>query len=179
MAASPGLRPSATTHWRAAQLLADLYPEVDVDPKVLFVDNGQVLTSAGATAGTDLCLHMVERDYGAFVAAQAAKAAVAPLQRSGGQAQYIEYLPLGSAGDSFNLLLEWIQDNLSEPITVDLLGELVATSPRTLHRKFLSQVGMTPARWVTRARVRKAQVLLETTDQSMPFCPAGTFSGSR
>ena len=156
-----GLR--ATTHWRAAALLAARYPAVEVDPDVLFVDNGQILTSAGAAAASDLCLHMIRRDLGAEVAAEAARAAVMPLERSGGQAQFILHAPPAPDGDSLEPLLRWIAENLRADLRLGVLARRAAMSPRTLHRRFREQAGTTPAEWIASARVRRAQLLLETT----------------
>lgn len=159
-----GLR--ATTHWLVADELARRYPRVSVDPNVLFVDNGQVLTSAGAAAAMDLCLHMVRHDWGAGVAADAARLAVMPLERDGGQAQFIVHEPPGSSG-SLRPLLQWLQSHLHERLTLDAMAQQCHMSVRTLSRKFLEQTGTTPLQWLLLARVRRAQVLLETTSEPM------------
>lgn len=161
-----GLR--ATTHWVVADLLASTYPQVEVDPKVLYVDNGRILTSAGAAAGLDLCLHLIRRDYGSAVAAAAARLSVMPLEREGGQAQFItEPYPLAPQGATFEPLLLWLQDNMSRDITVADIAAEAGTSTRTLLRQFRSQVGTTPLRWLHRARIRRAQHLLESTDHTV------------
>ncbi len=152
----------ATTHWLAAANLAERYPAVIVDPDVLFIDNGQVLTSAGASAGMDLCLHMLRRDHGQAVAAQAARLAVAPLDREGGQAQYIRREAPGSHAD-LAPLLEWMRNNASRPLTLEQIAAKAATSCRTLNRRFKEQTGTTPLQWLLDLRVRNAQQLLETT----------------
>ncbi|MEU6813728.1 helix-turn-helix domain-containing protein [Streptomyces sp. NPDC046860] len=161
-----GLR--ATTHWAAAALLARTYPEIEVDPDVLYVDNGRILTSAGAAAGLDLCLHMIRRDYGSAVAADAARLSVMPLEREGGQAQFIVHdhtpTPHGSA---FEPLLDWLRDNLGADLTLADIAAEAGTSTRTLIRRFREQTGSTPLQWLHRARVRQAQHLLETTGQSV------------
>ncbi|MGD8167000.1 GlxA family transcriptional regulator [Herbiconiux sp. P16] len=154
-----GLR--ATTHWKAARLLASRHPEVDVDAGALFVDNGQILTSAGAAAGVDLCLHMITRDHGGVVAAETARSAVVPLTRDAGQAQYIRDDELGSNG--LSATLEWIEAHATEPVTVADIARSAAVSTRTLNRRFSDELGVTPSEWLTRARVRRAQHLLETT----------------
>jgi|SRR5579864_5562636 len=156
-----GLR--ATTHWLAAPALASRYPRVSVDANVLFVDEGRVLTSAGAAAGLDLCLHMLRSDHGAAVAADAARLAVVPLERQGGQAQFIMRPPPAS---SANLapLLQWLDENLHRTVSLDDMARQAATSPRTFSRRFRAQTGTTPLQWLLTARVRRAQVLLETTD---------------
>jgi len=156
-----GLR--ATTHWAAAGELSRLYPDVDVDADVLFVDNGRVLTSAGAAAGLDLCLHMIRRDYGAAVAASAARVAVMPPMRDGGQAQFVVHEPPGADGASLEPLLRWMEENLHKRPTLDEMAARANTSTRTLNRRFREQTGTTPLGWLQRARVRRAQSLLETT----------------
>ncbi len=160
-----GLR--ATTHWLAAAELARRHPSVTVDPNVLYVDNGRVLTSAGAAAGFDLCLHLVRRDLGAEAAANVARAAVMPLERAGGQAQFIVHVPPTSEGGSLEPLLSWLDQNLRRSLTLSAIARRAATSTRTLSRRFRDQVGTTPAQWVARARVRRAQRLLETTTLSI------------
>ena len=159
-----GLR--ATTHWRAARDLAALYPRVTVDPNVLYIDHGKILTSAGATAGIDLCLHMVRHDYGAAAAANAARLALVPLVRDGGQAQYIadELSPIGTA---LAPVLEWMEQRLDSELSLARIADRARTSTRTLSRRFKEQTGMTPVAWVLRARVRRAQALLESTAASV------------
>jgi transcriptional regulator GlxA family with amidase domain len=156
---------TATTHWSECADLARRYPRVRVDPGVLYVDEGDVLTSAGSAASVDLCLHVVERDYGAEIAARVARDLVVPLYRSGGQAQYIEapiYLP--DNGDLFADTMEWLRTHLAEPVTVADLADRSAMSPRTFARRFLASTGTTPLAWLTRERLRFAQRLLETSD---------------
>ncbi|WP_280497642.1 GlxA family transcriptional regulator [Nocardia asiatica] len=158
----------ATTHWMAAAELSRSYPRVRVDPTVLYVDSGCILTSAGAAAGLDLCLHMVRRDYGAAVAAATARLSVMPLTRDGGQAQFIAERPRSEADSkSINPILEWADTMLGEKITVLDLAERAGVSKRTLIRRFHEQVRMTPNEWLQTARVRKAQELLETTILTM------------
>jgi transcriptional regulator GlxA family with amidase domain len=153
----------ATTHWLAAAQLAASYPAIEVDPNVLYVDNGQLLTSAGAASGIDLCLHLVRRDFGADAAANAARAAVMPLERSGGQAQFILHEPPESSS-TLQPLLRWIEEHVTAPLTLPELALKAGTSTRTLSRRFREQTGRTPGQWVIGARVRRAQQLLETTD---------------
>ncbi|MFD5582342.1 GlxA family transcriptional regulator [Streptomyces sp. NPDC057413] len=161
-----GLR--VTTHWRAADLLAALYPKVTVDADVLYVDNGQFLTSAGAAAGMDLCLHMIRRDYGSAVAADAARLSVMPLEREGGQAQFIVHdHVLTPQGSELEPLLVWLRENLARDLTLDDIAARSGTSTRTLIRRFRSQTGTTPLQWLHRARIRQAQHLLETTEHSV------------
>ncbi|MFG3043619.1 GlxA family transcriptional regulator [Streptomyces sp. NPDC048202] len=161
-----GLR--ATTHWRAAALLAAAHPDIDVDPDVLYVDNGQFLTSAGAAAGLDLCLHMIRRDYGSAVAADAARLSVMPLEREGGQAQFIvhDHVPT-PRGSELETLLAWLRENLAGELTLTDIAEHAGTSTRTLIRRFRDQTGTTPLQWLHRARIRQAQHLLETTAHSV------------
>jgi transcriptional regulator GlxA family with amidase domain len=160
-----GLR--ATTHWRGAAELARRHPRVAVDAEVLYVDNGSVLTSAGAAAGLDLCLHLVRRDFGAATAAEVARAAVMPLERAGGQAQFIVHEPPVDAGPAIGPLLPWLEANLRKELPLRAIARRAAMSTRTLSRRFRVEVGTTPAQWVMRARVRRAQQLLETTELSV------------
>ncbi len=153
----------ATTHWAAARELARLYPEIDVDADVLFVDNGQILTSAGAAAGLDLCLHMIRQDHGSAVAADAARVAVMPLERDGGQAQFIVHEQPGADGASLEPLLRWMEENADRELTLDDLAARATMSSRTLNRRFREQTGTTPLQWLHRSRIRRAQYLLETT----------------
>ncbi|HEY2048952.1 MAG TPA: helix-turn-helix domain-containing protein [Caulobacteraceae bacterium] len=164
----------ATTHWLAAPALAAAYPTVRVDPDVLFVDEGCVLTSAGASAGLDLCLHMIRSDHGQAVAAEAARLAVAPLDRAGGQAQFIRREPPTSTA-SLAPLLEWMSGHLDERLTLENLARRTAASPRTLTRRFRAQTGLSPLQWLLMARVRRAQELLETT--SLPVDTVAFQSG--
>ena len=156
-----GLR--ATTHWAAAKEFSRLYPDVDVDAGVLFVDNGQILTSAGAAAGLDLCLHMIRKDHGSAVAADAARVAVMPLEREGGQAQFIVHEPPGADGSSLEPLLRWMEQNARRGLTLGEIAAHAKMSTRTLNRRFREQTGTTPLRWLQRSRIRHAQRLLETT----------------
>ncbi|MET9372471.1 helix-turn-helix domain-containing protein [Streptomyces griseoflavus] len=161
-----GLR--ATTHWAAAGRLARDHPLIDVEPDVLYVDNGQILTSAGAAAALDMCLHMIRRDLGSAVAANAARMSVMPLEREGGQAQFIVHdhppVPRGSALEP---LLEWIEDNLAHEVTLGALAARAGMSERTFSRRFREQTGTTPLQWLLRARVRRAQYLLENSDHTI------------
>jgi transcriptional regulator GlxA family with amidase domain len=157
----------ATTHWLAADLFRATFPAVDLDPDVLYVDDGQVLTSAGASAGLDLCLHMVARDYGAAVAAHAARLAVAPLHRSGGQAQFIlrNMAPANHIAERTELddVLAWIEQQAHRDLTLGDIAKRAAMSVRTLNRRFQAETGQTPMQWVTGVRIRHAQQLLEST----------------
>jgi len=156
----------ATTHWLAAPLLARRYPAVEVDASVLFVDHGSIVTSAGSSAGLDMCLHLVRRDHGQAVAAEAARMAVAPLVREGGQAQFIRHEP-PRARDGLAPLLEWMAANAHRPLGLSEIARRAATSPRTLARRFRRETGTTPLQWLIGARVRRAQELLETSALSV------------
>lgn len=157
----------ATTHWLAAAELARRHPTIDVDPNVLYVDDDRILTSAGAAAGMDLCLHIVRRDHGATVAAHGARLAVMPLERAGGQAQFIAHEPPRGDGASLEPLLRWMETHQAETLTLPRIARQAAMSSRNLSRRFLEQTGETPARWLVRCRVRRAQQLLETSGTSI------------
>ncbi|MGW3771394.1 GlxA family transcriptional regulator [Actinomadura verrucosospora] len=172
-----GLR--ATTHWSAAALLAAAHPGIEVDPDVLYVDNGRILTSAGAAAGLDLCLHMIRLDHGSAVAADAARLSVMPLEREGGQAQFIaQPCPATPRGSVLEPLLAWLQDDLSRPLTVADMAAHAGMSARSLMRHFREQTGTTPLQWLHRARVHQAQHLLETTEHTVERIAAQVGFGS-
>lgn len=154
----------ATTHWIGTAHLAKMHPKITVEPDVLFVDEGRIITSAGASAGIDMCLHLIRRDHGQAVAARAARLAVAPLSRDGGQAQFIRYEAPQST-ESLAPVLEWMGANLNKEMDVDSLARRARTSPRTFARRFRDQTGTTPLQWLLNARVRRAQELLETSRQ--------------
>jgi transcriptional regulator GlxA family with amidase domain len=155
----------ATTHWMHAAELAGRYPLVKVDPAVLYVDDGDILTSAGTAAAIDLCLYIVHLDFGAEIANALARRMVVSPHRDGGQAQYVE-TPFagGEYPDAFSHVLEWAQGNLDEELSIEYLAHQAAMSPRSFARRFHSTTGTTPYRWVLRQRVLLAQRLLETTD---------------
>ncbi|MBY6348907.1 GlxA family transcriptional regulator [Rhodococcoides corynebacterioides] len=178
----------ATTHWASAELFRHAFPHVLLDVNVLYVDEGQVLTSAGASAGLDLCLHMVQVDYGSAAAARAAKLAVAPLHRSGGQAQFVERnrYPTSPIEHKSELdgTLAWIEENAHHDLTLTSIAEHALTSRRTLNRKFRTETGQTPMEWVTGVRIRHAQELLERSSYSVErigrevgFVSASNFRG--
>jgi transcriptional regulator GlxA family with amidase domain len=154
----------ATTHWLYAERLRRRYPRVRLDPDVLYVVDGRLMSSAGTAAGIDLCLHLVALDHGIDVAAAVARRLVMPLFRSGGQAQYVD-APIVSDGNGLSALLDWGRANLDAGVTVDDLAARGAMSPRTLTRRFRSAVGMPPGEWLKRERLRLAQRLLEGTDE--------------
>ena len=155
----------ATTHWMHAGMLAERHPRVRFDPEVLYVDDGQVLTSAGTGAAVDLSLHIVRLDHGPEITNQVARRMVVPPHREGGQAQYVcSPVPDAPYRDGISSLLEWLQDHLDEPVNVDQLARMAVMSPRTLARRFRDATGTTPMRWLTHRRVAAAQQLLATSD---------------
>ena len=151
----------ATTHWLGAAQFRAMFPAVELDPGVLYVDEGQFLTSAGAAAGLDLCLHLLRRDHGSAVAAQAARLSVMPLEREGGQAQFIvPEQPAAPRGSELEPLLRWLDDNAGHDLTLEAIAGRAGMSTRTLNRRFREQTGTTPLQWLHRARIRRAQHLL-------------------
>lgn len=169
----------ATTHWMHADHMARRYPDVKVDPKVLYVDEGDVMTSAGTAAGIDLCLHVVRLDHGAEVANAVARRMVVPPHRDGGQAQYVDQpMPVSDGDGSLAEVLAWMQDHLDDPLSVEDLARRAAMSPRHFARRFRAVTGATPHRWLLTQRVLLAQRLLERTDDSVELiasrCGFGT-----
>jgi AraC family transcriptional activator FtrA len=155
---------TVTTHWRYADKLQTKYPTLKVDPNVLYVDAGQILTSAGSAAGLDLCLHLVRRDFGPRVANQVARRLVMAPHRNGGQAQFIER-PLQSRADSrLADVISVLNERVHEPFTIASMARAAAMSPRTFIRRFRDATGRSPAEWLIDARVERARELLETTD---------------
>jgi AraC family transcriptional activator FtrA len=153
----------ATTHWRWAQELAARFPAVEVDPDALYIDEGAVMTSAGLSAGIDLCLHVIRKDFGAAAGAQVARRMVAAPHREGGQAQFIERRPQAAAG-SLEPTRRWAAERLSEPLDVTAMARHAAVSPRTFARRFREEAGTTPLQWLLSRRVLEARRLLEETD---------------
>lgn len=169
----------ATTHWAAAAELARRHPAVEVDPDVLYVDSGQFLSSAGAAAGLDLCLHLIRRDHGSAVAAQAARLSVMPLEREGGQAQFVAHDPPPvPRGSELEPVLAWLEENCAAELTLAAIAGQVGMSTRTLNRRFREQTGTTPLQWLLRARVRRAQHLLEVTGDPVDRIAAQVGFGS-
>ncbi|GIE60932.1 transcriptional regulator GlxA family with amidase domain [Actinoplanes octamycinicus] len=158
---------SATTHWAHTRQLAERFPRVRVDPDVLYVDNGRVLTSAGKAAAMDLCLHLVRLDHGPAVANVVARRLVVPPHRSGGQAQFVMTPVPQRDGHPLSALLPWVMARLDEPLTVEDLARRANLSSRQLARQFQAVTGTTPLRWLLTQRVRRAQELLESTDDSV------------
>ncbi|MDQ4097913.1 MAG: transcriptional regulator FtrA [Actinomycetota bacterium] len=175
----------ATTHWMYASELARRYPKIDVNPRVLYVDEGEILTSAGTAAGIDLMLHVVRQDHGAEVANAVARRMVVPPHRDGGQAQFVDVpVPAGPGnGDTLAEVLDWMAENLDQPLTVEQLAHKAAMSPRTFARRFRAATGTTPRHWLLSQRVMLAQRLLETTDESVEhiasLCGFGSAAGLR
>ena len=174
----------ATTHWVHADELARMYPRVNVDPCVLYVEDGNIFTSAGSAASIDLCLHVVRQDFGAEIANAVARRMVVPPHRDGGQAQFVDMpLPDLQESDPFAQTMVWVQEHLGEDITVEELAACAAMSPRTFARRFRATTGTTPHQWILRQRVLLAQRLLETTDFSVELiasrCGFGTAANLR
>jgi transcriptional regulator GlxA family with amidase domain len=153
----------AATHWRYARTLAQRYPSVVVDPDVLYVEDGPVVTSAGTAAAIDACLHLVRREHGASTANAVARRMVVAPHRAGGQAQFVEAPVPTSTGD-LRELLEWAAHHLAEPLTVGRLAARASMSPRTFARRFRSATGTTPHDWLVGQRLLRAEQLLEETD---------------
>ncbi|ROO91266.1 transcriptional regulator GlxA family with amidase domain [Actinocorallia herbida] len=168
-----GLR--ATTHWRNAARLAELFPAVEVDPDVLFVDEGDILTSAGVASGIDLCLHVIRRDHGADVANRTARRCVTAPMRDGGQAQFIERPIPEPSGTSTAPARTWALHHLARPVSVPDLAARAGMGPRTFTRRFRDETGMSPARWLTQQRLAHARELLEATD--LPIEEVARLSG--
>ncbi|MCX5181346.1 GlxA family transcriptional regulator [Streptomyces sp. NBC_00268] len=160
-----GLR--ATTHWGLADDLATSFPSIDVQPDLLFVEDGGIFTSAGAAAAIDLCLHLVRIDYGAAVANTAARLAVVPPVRPGGQSQFIQTPLPPERGTSLAPTRVWALEHLDRPLTLTDLAGHARTSVRTLTRRFHAETGLSPLQWLLHRRIDRAKELLETTELSM------------
>jgi transcriptional regulator GlxA family with amidase domain len=154
----------ATTHWHYTHVMRDRYPEIDVDENVLFVDAGQVLTSAGAASGIDLCLHLIRGDHGVALANHVARRLVSAPYRSGGQAQYLIHSIPEPLGDVFANTRAWALEHLRDDLTLTALAKQANVSPRTFSRRFTADTGITPMQWILRARIDHARELLERTD---------------
>jgi transcriptional regulator GlxA family with amidase domain len=157
----------ATTHWHYTRALAQKHPLVRVDENVLFVDEGSVLTSAGAASGIDLCLHILRGDLGVAASNHAARRLVAAPYRSGGQAQYVPRSVPEPLGERFAATREWALHRLDEPLSLESLARHAAVSPRTFSRRFVQETGYTPMQWVMRARIDLARELLERSNRSV------------
>ncbi|MDN3496753.1 helix-turn-helix domain-containing protein, partial [Planococcus sp. APC 4015] len=154
----------ATTHWMYAETMASMYPRIDVDPDVLYVQDGRIITSAGTAAGIDACLHLLRQVLGAEVTNRIARRMVVPPQRDGGQAQFIDHPLPQVQSQSLAPVSDWMLDNLRHDLSVDQLAAKAHMSPRTFARRFKADFGATPAAWLSRQRIIHAQRLLEKTD---------------
>src|SRR3954463_9455276 len=155
----------ATTHWRYTERLAQLFPSISVSPDVLYVDEGNVMTSAGSAAGIDLLLHLVRKDYGPHVANAFARRMVVPPHRDGGQSQFVVQPIAVRTNDRIATVADWMAGNLASQITIEALADRAAMSVRTFTRRFRAATGAAPIEWLIRLRVRRAQDLLEGTDR--------------
>ncbi|OUC91668.1 helix-turn-helix domain-containing protein [Streptosporangium minutum] len=168
----------ATTHWAHTGVLAARHPRVEVDPDVLYVDNGSVLTSAGKAAAMDLCLHLVRLDHGSAVANAVARRLVVPPHRAGGQAQFVTSPVPARADHPLAELFPWAIERLDHPLTVEDLARQATMSSRNLGRHFRAVTGTTPLQWLLIQRIRRAQELLETTDDGVEAIAAATGMGT-
>jgi AraC family transcriptional activator FtrA len=157
----------ATTHWRYAEALKAKYPDIQVEPNVLYVDEGGILTSAGSAAGIDLCLHIVRQDFGAEIANQVARRMVVPPHREGNQAQFIRDPIRPTTTGGLAPVLRWLESNLHQKLSVAELARRAAMSPRNFARQFLRQTGTTPHQWLIHLRLLAAQRRLEKTNESI------------
>lgn len=155
----------ATTHWRHAERLARLFPAIKVEPDVLYVDEENVMTSAGSAAGIDLLLHIVRKDYGARVANIFARRLVVPAHREGGQSQFVVQPIAVRTNDRISSVADWMAANLHQSVTIEALADRAAMSVRNFTRRFRAATGAAPIEWLIRLRVRRAQDLLESTDE--------------
>jgi len=173
---------TATTHWRDADDLASRFPNIDVRPDPLYIDEGTVLTSAGVAASIDLCLHLYRNDHGAELAAMVARRMVVAPHRSGGQAQFIDR-PIPHSAGGLAETCAWAIERLAEPITVDDMARQAGYAPRTFARRFRAETGTTPLRWLTAQRLLEARRLLESTalgiDEIAGRCGLGTAANLR
>ncbi|MFH8281937.1 GlxA family transcriptional regulator [Streptomyces antibioticus] len=165
----------ATTHWQFADRFRRLFPQVELDPGVLFVDDGGVLTSAGAASGVDACLHLLREDHGSDLANRVARRCVVPPFRDGGQAQYIEQPVPETGAASTAATRAWALERLADPLTLTDLAAHARMSLRTFARRFHHEVGLSPGRWLIQQRVAHARHLLESTD--LPIDELATRSG--
>lgn len=155
----------ATTHWRFAELLAGRHPEVTVEPDALYIDEGRIITGAGAAAGFDLCLHLLRREHGAAMANAVARDMVLPSHRDGGQAQYLAApVPEDCEDERLSEVLAWAREHLHEPLPVAELARRAVMSKRSFARRFTAATGTTPHAWLRNLRLSGAEELLESTD---------------
>jgi transcriptional regulator GlxA family with amidase domain len=156
-----------TTHWKHSAELEDAFPDAKVDPDVLYVDDGPILTSAGTAAGLDLCLYVIRQEHGAAAARSVARRMVVPPHRDGGQAQFVETPLPENRADTLEDLLTWMTAHLDQELTVDDLARRAHMSPRTFARRFRAETGTTPHHWVTQQRLLLAQRMLEEGDETV------------
>ena len=155
---------ACTTHWMYVDELRERHPRARVDPDVLFVDDGNLITSAGTAAGIDACLHLVRRELGSAITNKIARRMVVPPQRDGGQRQFVQQPVPECAADGLAPVLDWVLENLRDEHTVSELARRARMSDRSFARRFVAETGTTPHRWLTLQRVLRAQRLLEDTD---------------
>ncbi|MCL6287787.1 GlxA family transcriptional regulator [Streptomyces sp. 43Y-GA-1] len=167
-----------TTHWRHAAELSRRYPKAVVEPDVLYVDEGPVISSAGTAAGIDACLHLIRQEYGQDAANTLARRMVVPPHRDGGQAQYISRPLPRNACDTVGSTLAWMEQHLDQEMSVEQLAAQAHMSPRTFARRFQQETGTTPYRWLLRQRVLLAQHLLETSDRTIDTIAGQTGFGT-
>jgi transcriptional regulator GlxA family with amidase domain len=168
----------ATTHWMHTDRLARMYPDTEVDADVLFVEDRRVVTSAGTAAGIDAALHIVRKEHGAAATNVIARRMVVPPQRDGGQSQYIETPVQEYRSDSFAIVAEWMLENIARDLTIDQLARKALMSSRTFARRFRAEMGTTPAAWLNRQRIFRAQQLLEQTSLGLEHIAQQTGFGT-
>ncbi|MCM5511070.1 helix-turn-helix domain-containing protein [Vibrio sp. SCSIO 43169] len=156
-----------TTHWMHTSELEQMHPRLNVNPDVLYIDNGHILTSAGAIAGVDLCLHVIDLDFGSYVAGNLAKVSVVHMHRKGGQKQFINHNQTISEESQIYELVNQMETNLADNYSIDQMAKRVCMTPRTFNRKFKLELGVTPFEWLKLARIKRAKHLLESTKLSI------------
>jgi len=168
----------ATTHWRYAAALQHRYPRINIDPNVLYIDEGQILTSAGSAAGLDLCLHLIRRDFGAAVANAVARRLVIPPHRDGGQVQFLNSPVDRRERGPLSVVLERVQRRVHQPITISEMARWAAMSERTFIRRFRATTGMAPGEWITHVRMGRAKELLECSSMAIDRVASETGLGT-
>ena len=168
----------ATTHWRYGAALQHRYPRINIDPNVLYIDEGQILTSAGSAAGLDLCLHLIRRDFGAAVANAVARRLVIPPHRDGGQVQFLNSPVDRRERGPLSVVLERVQRRVHQPITISEMARWAAMSERTFIRRFRATTGMAPGEWITHVRMGRAKELLECSSMAIDRVASETGLGT-
>src|ERR1051325_964121 len=153
----------ATTHWHYTATFRERFPKVRLEPDVLYVDENEIITSAGSAAGIDACLHLIRRDFGVRVANHIARTLVVPPHREGGQAQYVETPLPANPRRGLGEIMDWARERLHRPLSITQLAKRAAVSERTLLRRFIDSTGLTPKEWLHRERLHPAQLLLESS----------------